>query len=1110
MNSSAVNAHPEQTPPWRIRIGLIVALALILSAVIALYHSLERQHQQHLQENFYRETLRISDGLRHHLEHYGALLYASALLLETSRSLSADEWRTYVASQPILQDYPGVEDFLVVGRQGNRFQTLQSLSGQRETPPLVLQQLLRHLATQDQSRTAMQLSLPLLGDDGEPRLYMVRPFSPSSTAGDSTWLLLALQPRQWLHPVLTHTGTAGISVAIYDVSNGHALPLITHQPGSGGANTLQHTLQVGQREWLLSFEAGPDFTAQLDSPLPLYTLLAGLLLSLALGIAGQRLTRSRNRALQQAQEMNNALQESESRYRALFDSSRAVQLLIDPSNQTVVAANEAALDYYGYSREQMIGLPVSRINVMSAQEIRERMGQTLRQRGATHQFQHRLASGELRDVTAQVGMLMAGGRQLLHTTVQDVTDRRIAEDTVQAREAYLSLLLKTIPHGIQENDCGGRIVYSSPAHHRILGHSDGELVGRNIWDFALNDEEAEQTRNYLAQLVQEQPTPTPFVTRNRRADGSIVDIEVDWNYHRDRDGKLLGFISTITDITERARAEEELRQAATFFETTSEAITITDADNRIIAVNPAFTAISGYSEAEVLGKDPGILSSGRQDRAFYQTMWLTLQRMGRWQGEIWNRRKSGEIYPEWLSIVAIKDKQGKVVQHMAIFSDITKRKRDEMKIWQQANFDALTGLPNRNLLMDRLSQALRLADRHEQQAALIFIDLDRFKWINDTLGHSAGDHLLQQAAERLQHCVRDADTVARLGGDEFTIVLPELPASSYPEDVAERILNSFAEPFLVRDRELYVGTSIGITLYPQDGREVTTLLRNADAAMYRAKAAGRNTFHYFTDEMNDQAQRRVRLESELRHALERRQISLHYQPIVDHHGQLAGAEALMRWHHPQLGVIRPDEFIQLAEETGMIIPIEHWALAEACSAARGWQQQAGRPLFVAVNISSTQCGCDDFPDVVSGVLSGTGFKPELLKLEITERTMMHDTEHVIALLSRLRALGVRLAMDDFGTGYSSLSYLKRFPIDVLKIDRAFIKDLPEDRDSAALVEAIIAMAHSLGLEVVSEGVETEQQQRFLQALGNDLFQGWLFDRAMPAGDFSAHVQRRCA
>jgi diguanylate cyclase (GGDEF)-like protein/PAS domain S-box-containing protein len=792
------------------------------------------------------------------------------------------------------------------------------------------------------------------------------------------------------------------------------------------------------------------------------------------------------------------------RYRILFDGNKAVELLIDTQTGAIVDANQAAVAYYGYRREELLARRISDINTLSEQELAAEMAAAQTERRSHFFFRHRLANGAIRHVEVHSGPLHIAGRPLLYSIVHDITERVRAEAALRAsEEKYRAIVANTAEGYILIEAANHHIVEVNAATCALFGYAASELIGQPLADFAAAGERA-RLEAQMARIpdVAHRSYELTFI----RKDGRAVEVRINATTLRDADGTARHSFGFLTDITEQKHTEEQLRLAATFFANTAEAIIITDAANRIVAVNPAFTHITGYSAEEVIGRDPSLLRSGRHNEAFYAQMWAVLQRMGRWQGEVWNRRKNGEVYPEWLSIVAIRDAAGNVLQHMAMFSDITRRKRDEQKIWRQANFDALTGLPNRTLFADRLAQALQAAHHENWQVALMFIDLDRFKWVNDTLGHNAGDHLLQEVAQRLKSCVNEMATVARLGGDEFTVVLPDIGSPQEAEQVAEYILHRLAEPILLNGHETFVSGSVGITLYPRDADSIENLMRNADSAMYRAKQAGRNTYRYFTQEMNAAAIRRLRLEHDLRRALDRGEFEVYYQPIV--HGSdaaLLGAEALLRWHHPEFGMVPPDEFIPLAEEIGAIAQIGRWVLLQAIRECAGWRA-GGRELMVAVNVSAEQCRAGGCWDSVHEALQQAALPPGALKLEITERLMMEHTDEVVAMLNRLRAAGVHLAVDDFGTGYSSLSYLKRFPVDMLKIDREFIEDLPDNPDNVALVEAIIAMAHSLDLRVVAEGVETQAQERFLRQLNCDMMQGYYYARPMPADAFAAYLE----
>ncbi len=681
-------------------------------------------------------------------------------------------------------------------------------------------------------------------------------------------------------------------------------------------------------------------------------------------------------------------------------------------------------------------------------------------------------------------------RELICVRV-DISESKHFE--LELRKLYRAL--EQSPATVIITDCEGNIEYVNPRFEETTGYKAAEVIGQNPRILKSGDKSPEEYKELWDTIKSGRTWRGQF--HNRRKDGKIYWESASISPVRDESGKITHFIAVKEDITARKRAEDQLRMNATVFETTNEGIMVTDEKNRIVTVNPAFTRITGYEPEEVIGRKPSILSSGRHDRAFYQKMWESLKKRGAWSGEIWNRRKDGSVYPEWLSIAAIHGPDHPHQEYVAIFSDITRRKQDEAQIQRQANFDALTGLPNRSLFADRLAHSLRSARRENWLVALLFIDLDHFKSINDTLGHVVGDNLLQQVAKRLRSCVRESDTVARFGGDEFVVLLDDIKKASIAAKTAKKIIAALQVPFDLDGREGYIGASIGITLFPTDGQDGDTLLRNADMAMYRAKSAGRNNYQFFTDSMNQQMRDRAALEQDLRLALEREQLFLYYQPIVDFKtGRMTGVEVLLRWHHPTRGLISPNRFIPLAEEIGLIGPIGAWVLEHACTQAEHWQE-AGLDLHINVNLSTRQLALGLTPTYIADLLRTHQFSPKHLVLEITESLVLDKNAASLSWIHTLKDLGIRFAVDDFGTGYSSLSYLKRFPVDILKIDRSFVQDLPEDRNDAALVKAILAMAHSFGLEVVAEGVETCEQLRFLQAIDCRKGQGYLFSPPLP-------------
>jgi diguanylate cyclase (GGDEF)-like protein/PAS domain S-box-containing protein len=559
--------------------------------------------------------------------------------------------------------------------------------------------------------------------------------------------------------------------------------------------------------------------------------------------------------------------------------------------------------------------------------------------------------------------------------------------------------------------------------------------------------------------------------------------------------------------------ERQLRLFARVFEHSADAIMVTDGEGRIVRVNEAFTRITGYSTAEVLGRNPRVLQSGLHDEEFYAGFWNALRKEGTWQGEIWNRRKNGEIYPQWMSIGTLDAEAGEVVHFVAIFTDITDKKRSEDTIHYLAYYDGLTSLPNRPLFEEKLVQALRDGQRNGRWVAILDLDLDRFKDINDSLGHASGDRLLRSVATRLLETVRNNDVVARLGGDEFVILLSNLAdgnaAGKAAATVARKVIAALADPFNLEGHEVLVTASIGIALAPQDGEDAGELIKNADTAMYQVKSSGKGHYQFFSREMNLAIRRRLRLEHSLRKALEHDEFHLVFQPQVSvREGTVIGMEALLRWRQPHGEIIPPGEFIQLAEETGLILPIDEWVLRRACAQARSWVDAGIRDFRLAVNLSGRQFHRRGLILLVGRILSEIGLEPRYLELEITEGSVMADIDRAVEVLRGLRQMGVRLAVDDFGTGYSSLSYLRRLPIHTLKVDRAFIQEIATSAQDAAIVEAIIRLGHSLGLQLVAEGVEQPEQLSVLEDQGCDSVQGYLLSRPLRAADATALLGHR--
>ena len=646
--------------------------------------------------------------------------------------------------------------------------------------------------------------------------------------------------------------------------------------------------------------------------------------------------------------------------------------------------------------------------------------------------------------------------------------------------------------------------YYSRRWYEMLGYHPGELeVGPDMWLSLVHPEELPRMRERYRRDVDGDIASDMFELRMRHKDGHYVPILTRFSILRDAAGKAVTISGTNTDLTQHKAAQRRLLQAAAVFDTTREGIIVTAPGGEIQMVNRGFTAITGYDEQEVLGKTPSLLSSGRHGAAFYEEMWHAIGINGHWRGEIWNRRKDGQVYPDFLSISALRDEADEIVNYVGVYADVSGIRDAEEKLDFVAHHDPLTRLPNRRMLTAQVDHLLGAAKREHGTFAVLQLDLDRFKDINESYGHALGDELLVQVAGILKDCVRQYDTVARPGGDEFLIVLDKIAHAEDAARVANEIIERLGHEWaLSNGARVRTGVSIGISLFPQHGCSTDELLQHADAAMYLAKNEGRNCFRYFSEHLTRSARERIELEAELHQAIPRGELRVHFQPQVNiANGSITGAEALVRWEHPVRGLVAPGSFIPIAETSNLISEIGNWVLRQTCMQGRAWIDSGMPQMTLAVNVSPRQFKSAGFTARVQQVLEETGFPAHCLELELTESALMDRGEKVIANLEGLRKLGVRLAIDDFGTGYSSLAYLKNFPLDVLKIDRSFVKDIPKHSDDMAIASAIIDMAHTLGFRVLAEGVETSDQLEFLSRQGCDTYQGFYKARAVPAGEF---------
>ncbi|MDP1734322.1 MAG: EAL domain-containing protein [Sulfuritalea sp.] len=721
-----------------------------------------------------------------------------------------------------------------------------------------------------------------------------------------------------------------------------------------------------------------------------------------------------------------------------------------------------------------------------------------------HMFERERPNGTALEIRG--APLPGGGFITIYT---DITARKKSERDLLRLHERFSLALKTVGLGIFDWDAKEDRLLADARVFEMFGVSPEGRDGRfNDWIDYLHPDDRERTIAQVVAALRGTAVDVKLAYRIVRPDGTIRHLEVHDHIVRDAaTGRVLRLIGADFDITERKETEERLLLAEKVFDNSPVAIMIADRENHIISVNQSFARITGYAEDEVLGCDPAAFGSGLHDAEFFRRMWQSLRENDYWEGEIWDRRKTGEIYPKWMTINVVRDREdANRVHYVSIFSDITERKQAEEHIHHLAHHDPLTTLPNRMELEARLEQSIAAADRNQHSVAVMFLDLDRFKTINDTLGHHVGDLLLIEVARRLRQTVRSSDTVARLGGDEFVIVVPALEAPAVATTVAGNILAALCQPYLIEDHVLHSTPSIGVSIYPQDGRDVATVMKYADTAMYHAKEKGRNGFQFFAPEMNQAAMTRLEVEQQLREALTLNQFVLHYQPRLDRGGRMTGVEALIRWNRPDHGLQLPERFIPIAGESDLIVLIGDWVLAAVIRQLRAWQE-AGIPApSVAINLSARQLRQASLPQHVAAALEEAGLPARLLGFEVTESTAMENPERSALLLRGLCSMGISLAIDDFGSGHSSLSALKQLQFDYLKIDRAFFAEITHDSNDMAIVRGTIALAHSLGIKVVAEGVETAEQLSLLRSADCDEFQGFHFSRPLPSDELESFIK----
>lgn len=826
-----------------------------------------------------------------------------------------------------------------------------------------------------------------------------------------------------------------------------------------------------------------------------------------------------------------ALIASEQKLLTILDNVDAFIYLKDIDGKYLFA-NRKVRELWGVTMKEIVGYGDEKFfDAVTTENIR-RNDRDVLDRGETHTDEETntvIATGKtFTYLSTKLPLRHADGSiYALCGVSTDITVRIQTEQALHASEQRaqnLAALLRGITDNVTDmiwaKDLNNHYLFTNNAMCKLLLNAKDteEPVGKDDMFFALRERKAhpeDMNWHTFGELCQDSDTVTLKNGKASQFDefgnvkGQFLFLDVHKAPFVNDFGEVIGVVGSGRDVTQQKIIEEKLRLASMVLENSSEAMFVTDGKNNIIEVNPAFTVLTGYPPAEVIGKNPRILHSGKHDAAFYAAMQKELRETGHWQGEIWNRRKNGEIYAEWQTINTVYNADGSIHWLVALFSDVTERKKSEELIWAQANFDPLTGLPNRRMFRDRLTQDIKKAHRAKAGLALMFLDLDHFKEVNDSLGHDQGDALLMEAAHRIVLCVRESDTVARLGGDEFTIILSELEDRSSVERIATDILYSLSQPYELAGNSAYVSASIGITLYPDDATTLEDMLKNADQAMYVAKNAGRNRFSYFTNAMQESALYRLRIMNDLHGALAQQQMQVQYQPIVDiYTGKIHKAEALLRWFHPQRGLISPAEFIPLAEESGLIHAIGDWVFRQVVKQTLKWTADYGEDFQVSMNKSPIQMQSKSELCRWQEYLTATCLPGKNLVIEITEGVLLDRTPAVISELMAFRDAGIQVAIDDFGTGYSALSYLKKLDIDYVKIDQSFIFNLATDDNDKALAEAIVVMAHKLGLKVIAEGVETQEQLNLLAMMGCDYAQGFLYSRALTPEDFERLMKSR--
>ena len=892
---------------------------------------------------------------------------------------------------------------------------------------------------------------------------------------------------------------------------------------SAGVLTHTQSFELANRLWMVRIVAEPAWIQANSTRSMEVVVLSGFCLT-ALMLVGLNWLLRRSRRVTT---LETELELGQARQQAAEDWAKKLSLAVEQNPASIIItdidgkiefANDTFLATTGYALDEVLGK--TPLLVQSDDTPREAYAELWREISAGRiwrgDLQNRRKDGGQYWERVLVAPIKApdGSIASYIWINEDITELRALFDQLRDSDSRFRGVLATMVEGVAVLSPKGHFIYSNPAAENAFGCPDGGLIGRRPEELPVERLRADGSlcppgEFPLLVTLREQRELRDITQGIRARDGSVRWLRVNTCVLRSSgEGSHHGVVLTFTDVTERQHAEEQLRLAFEVINHTSEGVMVSDAQHRILSINPALERMIGLRNAQIIGRPSGAFVRALDDASFAAVNDALVS--GRpWQGEVRLKKKTGRSLHSWAAIAVVRDNENRIKHHISVFSDMTERKEAQERIEFLAHHDPLTGLPNRLLLRDRVAQALAQALRMQNRVALMFLDLDRFKTINDSLGHPVGDALLKEVVERLRTCVRDTDTICRQGGDEFIILLNDVRDSEAVSRIAEKIHLRMTEPVLVGKHQLSTSFSIGIALGPDDASDFDTLLQKADTAMYHAKEAGRNSHRFFTEQMNRQVVEHLTLENKLRRALDNREFVLYYQPQIDlAEGRIVGVEALIRWNSPEDGLVSPGRFIPVAEASGLIAPIGAWVLREACRQARAWQDAGLPPFVVAVNLSAMQFKRPDLINTVINALVLADLDSQWLELELTESILIQDAESTVDSVRRLKALGVKLSVDDFGTGYSSLAYLKRFAVDKLKIDQSFVRDLGHDPEDSAIVRAIVQMAHSMKLTTIAEGVETQELADLLRLFHCDEAQGFWLAKPLPADELEAFVRAR--